>query len=105
MARTLAALHAGFAAYKPEHCARLRRSWQDPAYRLKRGIAFAETLRRKDFKKVLTRADPRATWDWYYARQAKRKARLAELRAQVEAARIAARIAHDLGFGKPGRGM
>ena len=105
MARTLAALHAGFAAYKPEHCARLRRSWQDPAYRLKLSTTHAATMRRKDFKKVLTRADPRATWDWYYARQAKRKARLAELRAQVEAARIAARIAHDLGFGKPGRGM
>ena len=99
MARTLAALHAGFAAYKPEHCARLRRNWQNPAFRLKRGITLNETLRKRDMKKVLAR-EPGCDWDWYYKRQGKRRARIDELRVKAETAALNERIASELFGGK-----
>jgi hypothetical protein len=69
-----------------------------PALPLIQATAFNETLRKRDFRRVLAR-DPKATWDWYYSRQGKRRARIEELRAQAEAAAVNARIAADL-FGK-----
>ena len=97
-ARSLAARRAAWEAQRPAQVAHLRNMWT-PALLLKQATAFNETLRRRDIKKVLARTDPKATWDWYYSRQGKRRARIEELRAQAEAAAVNARIAADL-FGK-----
>ncbi len=65
-----------------------RMLWQDPVYRYRRAVSVAQTYRGRDLARL--RSSPRdfAAWDWYYARERKRRAGLEALRLLVEAAEI-----------------
>jgi len=79
--------------------ARVRANWQDPGYRLKRSITLNETLRKRDIAKLRAR-EPGCDWHWLAARERKRRARIDELRAQVEKAELNERIRSELFGGK-----
>ena len=92
------------------HSELLRSLWLDPSFRLRVARAKATRMAKKDQAWVMAarlmgyaEIDRRATWA--RRRRDKRNAKIQALEAQIANEALNARIARDLGFGKPGRGM
>jgi hypothetical protein len=110
-ARAIAAMHG--ARHSPEgrraHSELLRSLWADPGFRLRVARTKAARAGKKDQAFVLAarldmrELDRRA--QWAAKRRAVRVAKIRALEAQIANEALNARIARELGLGKPGRGM
>jgi len=107
----VAAMHS--VRHSPEgrqaHSELLRSLWACPGFRLRVARTKAARAGKKDQAFVLAarldmrELDRRA--QWARRRRDKRTAKIQALEAQIANEALNARIARDLGFGKPGKGM
>jgi hypothetical protein len=83
--RSIRAMHG--ARHTPEgvqvHRDRMRALWADPHYRLKVITSRFRAQFEKDFRRLQSDRYNPATWRWFDARQARRRARLLELQREA----------------------